>query len=366
MNFESTIDTFQKRQIPKRDNFSEHNEKSPDYFRDLLNKTNNPEVRELILDDSESGNIQAVLLGIKPACYVGKPEYALQIKKELQLNDDFFVKEDIIFNKHLVIEIVKNNPEYFSDTELDAEKIIDRFMIHCDRSKESNDVIPEGLLLGFPKQAAEDFVRFDQKDTVRSCHALEEIIPKDSADWQLLQKLIKEESDHINKTYGENGEHPMRPPHLYAQVKELFYKYLPKELADISWDHYQGRFVKIGGVYWMEWRSSSESDQLKKKYASVLENQDHKNIINDEIQKLCRDLVNEDVRNTLDENNLFYISNLARKIKDKYSKRERALTLKYLLGAKFNSRNGNPIKSARDLASYLEQLEEEYKKEDNN
>lgn len=342
--------------------------KDKNYLSKILDQIKSPDVKELILDNSESGNIQAVIFGIKPSCLLNEKEASL-IADNLPPESGLSAVSGVLFNKYLIEEVARNNPDYFNYSELKAEKIIEDIFVKGDGMK---NAVQFGLLLGFPKQAAEDFQRMNGKAKSLFNLIKDKIIPPNSPDWNLLKGLEDEERKFINENYENIGECPMRPKHIFEDVKYLFYKYLPKDIADISWEFYQGKAVKIGGIYWMEWTQSMEGEKLKKKYKEVFENPIFKNNVEQEKDNLCIELVNEKVKGTLNKENVIEIKKLSKKLRSEYSRvyqleiiqgTRDSLHLRECLGYSFNPINGKPINSAQDLIEYLKMQIEVYGKE---
>jgi len=182
----------------------------------------------------------------------------------------FIVNEEGIFNKRLIQETVNNNPEYFQEAEeLDVEEIIERYFINSNKIATSGKELPNiqmGLLLGYPKKAVEDFERLAKGKNLAN---MLEIVPRGGNDWALLQKLINsgmnDDDGDMKKKFrsGEcDGEYEIYHPETYEQAKELFYKYLPAEIAELSWKNYQCKMVYASGVYWKESTTSKEGENL--------------------------------------------------------------------------------------------------------
>ncbi len=363
MRFEETLNVIKEnttfdnsKKILRKEN-NDREEKN--YLKEILSKIKDVKTKELIFAKFDSGDIISVLYGIKPACSLDRSEVEL-IRNNLILSDDFVAEGNVLFNKHLVVEVAKNNPDYFNETGLDAEKIINFYFSKENQGKSNVQI---GLLLGYPKKACEDYQRFNGK--WKTLDDLGKIIPYNTADWRLCQTLADVITEHQNNNWGgDSEESPIIPPHLREDLKHLLYKYLPKNIADVSWERYQGKKIQIGGwkgVVWMEWNSNLEGEEKKEKYRSLFNNKAFQLAIEGELNILCKELINEKIAISISENDLIEIKNLALEIKYKYSNIQRGnISLESLLSVDYNSINRQPINSADDLIQYLKMLKDAY------
>lgn len=329
------------------------------YLEEILKNTKSPETKELLLDSADGKAAQAVLYGLKPACWLNQDSADL-IKGNIILDGDFDLRGNVLFNRHLVVEVIKSNPEYFQNQMMDADSIIDDYF---NSGKDEGQVsIQFGLLMGFPKKECEFYRKYNGKTKDLPALEIDNIIPKDSADLELCRSLSIKQSEYF-KISKNNGDHPFLPPDIAEKVKYLLYKYLSKETADLSWERYQGKFINAEGIFWIEKQSTPEGEEIKKKYRSAFGNENYKMAVEKELDKLCSELVNNSVKKTLNEKNIVEIKSLAKEIKSKYSNNTRAIKLSSLLSNNFNTINSQPISSADDLIQYLKMQKETYKKE---
>lgn len=315
----------------------------------VLKKINDSKDKIFLLESIDGMLMQGVLCGLRPSCLLESGD-GVDLAKRIS-GDNLIVKENVLLNKKLVDDVIKNNQDYFQYENLSVDEVIN---IYFNNIKEMP--IQVGLLLGFPKKSCEDFARFSG---VKNLNSLREMIPSASPDLELCNSLINAIDSHMDATVGLDGEFTIIPPERAVQIKELLYKYLPEEEAKLSWDKYQGKRINIGALAWMEWSSQPEGEKIKEKYRAFEEKKTED--IEEKTEDICLGAINKNVLETLNNEDFKEIHGLILAIKK--------ITHTYQfsrLAAKFNAFTGSPINSAVELKEYLKMALEDFVVKKNN
>lgn len=341
------------------------------YLEDLLKQGQS--LKEIILNRKEAGELQAVLLGVKPCTTITSDE-ELVFRTIPAISERFIIGKEVISNPLLVDKVVKAYPQYFKDDPSDVQSIIDKYFPKGPISKFHEQV---GLLLGYPEQAVKDWITLHKYP--KPLAALIDKIDADSTDVATAQELIDEWAKNINTTYGGTGEihsYPQDPIFLH-KVETLLRKYFQEEpdrvelYLDIIKNH---RVVNVDGLitYSRLGPLTSEDEGIYKTYHTVFEQTNLADFVKNErikfklekellreqvrrhkLEALQRgdytELVNANVKGDLTPANIQLLHELLIKLQGKYGSQD--VFLDYLsdeLG-----QNNEPIVTVRQLVDYL-------------